>query len=580
MIFFSFSGARFQRYLYKYWKLEAAVIALGLISLPLSLVNPYLAKLIIDKAYPNKDFKLFLILVIISGLIFIFNGIITSLNSYLSQRINISVHFDLAKDLFRHLQGLSLSFFNNQTTAEHLYKLSSDVNSTSIFISNTLPQIITLLPRSLFILAIVFYLNWKLALFAILLAPITYIHPYFLGKWLKEMNRRMVEKSQGLFKYLHEVFSHIYLVKALGKEDDEIKRFQGNLSGIRDLEVKNAKLTSISSFSGSLLNKTIGGLIVFYGVYQLSRGALSLGTLTALTIYLAQLIAAIEAIAKFYENITINSVSCQRIAETLDISPQIKDKPGVRDYPLLQGKIEFKGVCFGYQEDKFVLKDIDCSIPANAKIALVGQSGCGKTTLLALILRIYQLKEGAILIDGVDISDTKLEYLKAQVGIALQESFLWNDSIKNNILYPKENASLAEVMQAARLAQADDFITALPNGYDTIIGENACKISEGQKQRIAIARAIIKKPKILILDEAMSSLDSETEDKIVKNIKSAFGDSTVILVSHRLSTVKKMDLIYFLKSPFQIESASHTELIEKSSKYRELFASQLGFNDA
>ncbi len=575
MKFKNTNWTRFNKYIYKYWKLEATVIILGLITMPLSLLNPYLTKFVIDKAYANKDLKLFLTLTIIGGGIFVFNGLMHSLNNYLSQRINRNVGFDMTKDIFRHLQSLPLSFFNNESTSDHIYMISNDVGSVSSFVCNTIPQIITLLPRLLFILVIIFYINWRLALFASILVPVTHIHAYFFGRWLREMTRRIIEKSQYIFRELYEVFAHMHLVKAFGKEDYEIKKFEENLSKAIDFEIKNAKLSSISNFSSSVLDRMISGIIALYGGYQVIKGTMTLGSLTAVMIYSTQLIGLIKSSAGFYETIMVNSVSRQRLAEILDMKPQIKDKEGAVDYRFLEGKIEFRNVYFGYEEDEFVLKGLNFSIPPASKIALVGSSGRGKTTLLSLILRLYEPREGSILIDDLDIRDIKLESLKAQIGATLQEPFLLNDSIKNNILYAKENSTIGEVMEAGRIAEAHNFISSFPKEYETQIGENACKISEGQKQRIAIARSVIKRPKVLIADEGMSSLDSQTEDKVIDNIKREFRDSTLIVVSHRLSTVQKMDLVYFLENLSSMEIGTHEELIERNPKYKELFASQI-----
>lgn len=552
------------------------VILLGMITVPLSLINPYLAKLVIDKAYANKDLKLFLILAIIGASIFIINGLMNSLSTYLSQRISRKLNFDMARDTFRHLQGLSMSFFNDRSTGEHIYRINSDVRSVSDFVCNTIPQMVTLFPRLLFILAIVFYLNWKLALFASLLVPISYIHPYIFGKWLKQTTHKVIERSQLIFKGLGEVFSHIHLVKALGKEDYEIKRFEENLRKRVAFELKNARLANISSFSSSILNKVISGIIALYGGYQVIKGSITLGSLTAVMIYLTQLMGLVKSIGRFYQTITVNAVSRQRLAEILDIKPEIKDKEGARDYRILQSKIEFEDVWFGYKRGESILKDMNFSIPPRSKIALVGPSGCGKTTLISLILRLYEITNGVISIDGLDIKDIKLQSLKAQIGIALQEPLLWNDTVANNILYGAEKAGKEEMIEAAKLAEAHDFILNLPKQYDSVIGEMACKISEGQKQRIAIARAVIKRPKILVLDEAASSVDSETEDRVIDNIKREFRDSTIIVVSHRLSTVKEMDLVYFLEDPSSMQVGTYEELVVKNPRYKELFATQIG----
>jgi len=569
------SWVRFNKYLCKYWKTQAVVILLGLIIAALGLVNPYLTKLIIDKAYGNKDLKLFLILAIIGGSVFIFNGILNAVSSYLSRRISSRVHFDLTKDLFKHLQSLPLSFFSGKSTGEHIFKVSSDVDMVSSFVCNTLPQIIILIPRLLFIFFIVFYLNWRLALFALLLIPVSYTHLYFFVKWLREITRKMIEKSQDIFSSLYELFRNINLIKAFGKEDFEAKRFEENLLKKMDFDLKNEKLANISSFFSSLSDKAISGAIALYGGYQIIKGTFSLGSYTAVMIYLMQFIGLIKSIGGFYETIILSSISRQRISEILDTKPQIQDKQEAIDYRILEGRLDFRDASFSYKKNEFILQGLNFSIGPAAKIALVGQSGCGKTTLLSLLLRLYEPLEGSVLIDSLDIKDIKIKSLKEQIGIALQSSLFWNDTIKNNILYAKETASLDEVIAAAHTAEVSRFISRFPRGYDTVVGEGACNISEGQKQRIAIARAVVRRPKILILDEAMSSLDSETEDKIIDNIKREFRDSTVIIVSHRLSTVQKMDLVYFLEHPSNVVIGTHEEILKINKKYRDLFASQI-----
>jgi ABC-type bacteriocin/lantibiotic exporter with double-glycine peptidase domain len=566
---------RFYKYVSKYWKLQAIVGFLGLLAGLFALINPYLSKLVIDKAYGNRDLKLFLILAVIGGSVFVFNGILNSYREYLSQKINQRVHFDITNALFKHLQSLPLSFFHDKSTGELIYKISSDVGSASSFVCNAVPELIKLYPRFLITLAIVFYLNWKIGLLMVILIPVSCLQPYFFGRRIREATRRMIEKSEGIFRGLEEVFSHAYLVRALGKEDYETKRFRESLSKEMDLNLKITRLTHISGFSGSLLNKAVSGMVFLYGGYQIIQGTMTLGSLTAIMIYLGQLSALIGSIARFHESVIISSVSRQRLGVILDAQPRIKDKPAAREHIISPGKIEFKNLHFAYKEGEYILKDMSFSIEPGAKIAIVGQSGCGKTTLLALLLRIYEPEKGRILIDGIDIRDIKMECLKQQFAVCLQEPFLWNTTFKDNILYAKENATIEEIIRAGRMAQAHDFIMGLKQGYDTQIGEDACLLSDGQKQRIAIARAVMNKAKILILDEAMSSTDSQTEDKIIDNILQEFRESSVLMVSHRLSAVRKMDLVSFLEGPSYMVCGTHEELLERNLKYRELFASQI-----
>lgn len=564
----------FNRYLYKYWKLEVVIILLGLVTLPFSLLNPYLTKLVLDSAYKNKDLKLFLILAIISGSIFIFNSLMNSLSGYILKYVNRKVNYDITKDLFKHLHGLSLVFFSNRSTGEHIYKVNDDVNLISSFVCDIIPRALELFPRFLFIIVISFYLNWELTLFAMLLIPINFIYSYFFGKWTQGVMRQLIEESQNVFIRLHEAFSHIWLVKALGKEDYEMNRFNSALSKMADLEVKSAKISNTSDFLDNVLNKIVVGLIALYGGYQIIRGVTTLGSLMAVMIYLTQLTAIIAAIGKFYETILVSSISRRRIVEILNTEAKIQDAPDAANHRILLGRIEFKDIVFGYSQGKSILRNINFSIAAASKIAFVGRSGCGKTTLLSLMLRLYDVESGVILVDGMDIRKIRMKSLREEIGIALQEPFLWNDTVANNIAYGAEGAKEEEITWAAKIAEAHNFILGLPKQYDSVIGENACKISEGQKQRVAIARALIKKPKILILDEALSSVDSDTEDRIIDSIKREFKETTLIIVSHRLSTVKKMELVYFLQSPSAMKIGTNESLLKECVSYKELFVSQ------
>jgi len=569
------NGFQYNKYLSKQWKSQVIVILLGFVAIPLSLINPYLSKLLIDKAYGDRDLKLFLILAAVGGCVFLLAGLVTYFKSYLSRRVKCRVNHEITKDLFKHLQGFPLSFFKNRSTGEHVYKISNDVSKVSDFTCDSLPQMVTLVPRFLIVLVIVFSLNWKIALLATLLIPISAINPYFFGKLLRETIGSVVEKFEETFKKLHEVFSNVTLVKALGKEDYEIERFEKNLTKRINFELKKVKLLSLCDFSGSILNRIIIGLIALYGGYQVINGVLTLGSLTALMLYLTQLAIVAKSISGFYETFLITSVSSQRLSQILNTETQNEEAQGALDYPLLRGEINFKNISFGYKKNEPLFHELNFSIKPAAKIALVGSSGCGKTTLLNLILRLYEPEKGSIVIDNQDIRAIKRHSLKSQLGIALQEPFLWNDTVANNIIYGAPEGGKEDLVKAARMAEADRFISNLPKQYDTLLGEGACRLSEGQKQRIALARALIGKPRILLLDEAMSSLDSETEDKIIDNIMVEFNHSTLIMVSHRLSTVKKMGLVYFLETPSKMNVGTHDQLLLENKKYQGLFASQI-----
>ncbi len=564
----------FLPFLLPYWRIRAITIFLSAILVPLGLVAPYLAKLVIDKAYTNKDFGMFLRIAIFGAIVFAVTAIIEGLNNYFEEKLRLKVDFDLNSKVFRHIQGFSLSFFKDKSTGEHIYKMSYDLERVTHMIVDALPRVIILFGRLIFILAMVFYLNWQMSLLAVAVSPFLYLQPYYFIRKRREIMQKQIDLSQSIFVRLEEVFSHMHLVKAFGKEGFEIRSFLERLLERLELSLRDIKVSLYSGLSGNGLRRIVLGVLSLFGGYLIIKGKMSLGSLTAMMIYFSQLVNLQSSLHGFFEQNSFDLLSCARIKDILDSKPDIVDKEDAVIVNFYGADIEFKDVTFGYQPSIPVLENLNFSIKNGSFIALVGLSGCGKTTLLNLLIRLYDAQKGQILISGNNIQDIKLDCLKSQIGEALQEPFLWNDTIANNIRYGKDGASLEEIKQAARLAQIHDFIESLPQGYETIIGEMASKISEGQKQRIAIARAVVKNHAILILDEAMSSIDSNTGQKIIENLKEKFKSSTVIVVSHRLSTVKNMDLVYFLEAADKMAIGNHPELWENNPKYRQLFNSQ------
>ncbi len=567
---------KFYRYLLPFWKREALILFLSVIAVALSLVNPYLTKLVIDKAYGNKDLKLFIILIGVGGAIFVLNGLISGLASYLSRYIRLRLNFNLSRQVFSKLQRLSYSFFQNNSTGENLFRISYDVEQTAQFLTDALPQAISLIPRSLFIFGIVLYLDRRMAMLALGLTPFLYIAPIYFNRRLKKVYKIWVENSQGVFRHLHEVLSHIQLVKAFGREKGEIRAYVRKLVQNIRFKLKSTRIEVAGSFANNLANRLILGLVIFYGGYQVIKGKMTLGTLSAISIYLSQLSGLQGSFAQFFQQLSLGSVSCQRLNSILEAASEVKENRDAQEITLIRGDIEFQGVTFGDDEGRVVLDNLSFHIGGGSVVALAGPSGCGKTTVVNLLLRLYAPMRGEILIDGYRIADIKSKSLYGQIGVVLQEPFLWNDSVENNIRYGRQDASIKEVMEAARVACIDGFIDSLPDGYKTVVGENACKISEGQKQRIAIARSVIKRPKILILDEALSCVDAMVEGRIIENIKNSLRGSTLILISHRLSAIAKMDLVYFLTSPGKIDIASHEGLLRGNIHYQDYLAHQLG----
>ena len=413
---------KFYRYLIPFWKKEVLLLLLSGCVMLLGLVNPYIAKLIIDQAYKNRDLKLFVILIAIGGAIFVLSGIIEGVTNYLTRYIRLRLNFDLNRKVFKGLQRFPYSFFQDSSTGEHLYKISYDIEMVTNLIINTLPQVLTQLPKAFFILGIVFYLNWKMGLFSLALAPFLSLPAYYFIKRRKQGLKKWVEASQGIFKQLQEVFSHIHLVKAFGREGYEIKHYIRALTGrIRD-SLKFARLEITALFANSLVNRVILGLITFYGGYQLIKGEMTLGTLSAITVYLSQLSGLQNVFVQFFKDTSVGLVSYERLETILNMqTPEFIDFNNAKEIIFSKGKMEFKDVSFSYKQDKMVLQNLSFRIEDGSCIGLVGSSGCGKTTIINLALRLYNLTEGKIIIDDIDIKNMKSKSLYAQIGVALQD---------------------------------------------------------------------------------------------------------------------------------------------------------------
>lgn len=565
---------RFFKFVLPYKKQWLLLLILSNITSLLSLVTPYLTKLVIDEGINKKDLKSFILITLIGGSVFLFSEIGAGIKQFLERYIKTKINFDLNRSFFKHIQSLSFNWFSGRSAGEHIYKINNDIEAITDFITTVLPEALYVFPKSLLISAVIFYLNWKIALFSFCLFPFLYLPPYYFSRKIQRVCEDSIRNAEGVLKNLEETFSHIHLIKVFGKEIDTLRDYLKRLLLYTEISLKNTKLEVFNSFILVLANKIIIGLITFYGGYQAIKGHLSLGTLAAIMVYLYQLVGLQNQFALFFQSIGIGSISCRRISEILDEKPQVIEAEGAKSALFNRSEIVFKNVDFGYKPNGFILKNMSFKIEGRSHTAIVGPSGCGKTTLLNLLVRLYDPSDGEIIIDDHNIKDLKFSSLKDQIGFVLQEPFLWNDSVMNNIRYGREEASMEEIIQVAEISGVDEIVKDLADGYATIVGENASRLSEGQKQKIAIARALIKKPKILILDEAMASMDSASEERIISNIKNSYHDMTLIIVSHRLATVRNADLVYYFFSPEKMIIDRTKNLLENNEQFIRLFAGQ------
>ncbi|MFA6383919.1 MAG: ABC transporter ATP-binding protein [Candidatus Omnitrophota bacterium] len=562
-------------YLAPYRREWLVILALSVAGGFLSLGAPFLTRWVVDVSLLKKDFKSFLIYAFIGGGLYVLGEILNWSRYWLERTIRLRVNFDLNRKIFQHLQSLSYSWFQRTSAGEHIFTVNYDIETVTEFITSSLPQLLSVVPRSVCIIAIVFYFNWKMALCALLLAPFLFLPGYLYSRIMEKLSQQIVGSSEKVLVCLQEIFSHMQLIKVWGAEKKSARGFLHALIANIRVSVRYLKPEIASGVTAQIFAKCIMGLIGLFGGYLAIKGDMTLGTLAAIMVYLTQLIGLQSQIASFWQANLAGIISCKRVADILDTAPLIKDGPDARSLDIGKGDIRFKGIGFGYVPGEFVVKNLSFSIRPGEHVALAGPSGKGKTTLLSLMVRLYDLWEGDITFDGCSIRSLSIRCLKDQIGVAMQEHFLWDDTIHNNITYRVPWATVKEVEDIGRVAGLDDLARALPLGYQTMIGENACRISEGQKQKIAIARALFKKPRILILDEAMSAMDSQSEEMVLKNIRERYKSMTVIIVSHRFSTLKGCDRALYLAGKDTLIEGNMGELLRGDPGFRRLFAGQL-----
>jgi subfamily B ATP-binding cassette protein MsbA len=423
-------------------------------------------------------------------------------------------------------------------------------------------------------IGLIFLIHWKLALYTLIIAPFAIFFTLSLGRRIRKLSRRLQETLGGMTSILQEVITGIKIVKAFAMEQAEIKKFNRENKKFFQLFVKADKLFVLSSPLIELLGALGVSFICWYGGCEVIKGNLSLEMLLVFMVYLGIVSRPIRSVSVFYQQIQ-HVITCgERIFRILDTPPLIIDKKGARDFKISAGGVEFEKVYFRYQEEKGVLYDINLKVTPGETVAIVGPSGSGKTTLVDLIPRFYEITSGQIKIDGVDIREMKINSLRNQISIVPQEVILFDGTVEENIRYGFRDASFEEIVKASQIANAHSFITKLKDGYRTRIGERGVKLSGGEKQRIAIARAIIKKPAILILDEATSNLDSESEKLIQAALLEILKNQTTFIIAHRISTVINADKIIVLHHGRMVEEGTHQELMKNSRLYKKLYSLQ------
>lgn len=550
----------------------ALCMVLSAISLPLQLK---LAQIMINGAVEKKEISFFLTYFTLSLLIILVSIPLEYFSSYLVTRAGQKVIQDLRKDVFAHLQYLSISFFEKRKTGEVMSYITNDVAGVQAFVTTSLIEVVTNTVKIILLLVLLFHLDWMLTCFALIGLPVLYISFKHYGKKLRSISSRIQAGLSDLTHILQETLSSMKVVKSFTREEYEIHKFNKSNQAFFSGMMKMSQV-------GSLLPPMVRGvnmigllIVVLIGCYEIATGRMKPGDFLAFAMAVGSLAAPINTLTRFSASLPVVKTCADRIFSLLDEKQEIHPDPEAVTLKEkeVSGKVAFEQVSFRYGKQRVLEKVSLLAVPGKV-VALVGPSGAGKTTLVNLILRFYDPEEGHILLDGRDIRKIKLHSLRQQIGIVPQETILFNGTIFENILYGDLNATVQEVIEAAKLANAHEFITGFPGGYETETGDRGVLLSGGQRQRIAIARAILKNPKILILDEATSSLDTASEALVQEALNRLMRGRTTFIIAHRLSTIRNADSIVVLEKGEIVQIGNHEELLERKGLYRTLYLAE------
>jgi ATP-binding cassette, subfamily B, bacterial MsbA len=499
------------------------------------------------------------------------------LSNVLMWRIGVSAVVDLRQRLYNHVLRQSSAFFTDHPTNALTAHIISDAEKVQVAVSTLLADLLREALTFLALFTLVFILNWRLTLAVLVVGPFIYLVTVKFGRKLRRFAHSTQEGTEEVLDIAQETISGHRIVKAFGMESFEQRRFRKALVELARTQIKAARVVYISSPILELVGVLIAGAFLLYAQKLKAEGAMSIGTFAAFIVAMLQMYDPLRKLSRIQNYFQQSFAATSRIYSLLDAHTEKQDKPGSINLPQLRDRIEFRNVSFKYDDSpNWILKEVDVSVKRGEVVALVGLSGAGKTTLTNLLMRFYDPTEGEILIDGTNVCDAKLESLRSQIALVTQEVILFNDSILNNIAYGRPDYDRAKIEAAARAAYAHDFIIER-GGYETLIGERGVKLSGGERQRLAIARALLKDAPILVLDEATSSLDTQSERWVQRALSNLMQGRTTIVIAHRLTTVHRADKIVVLDRGRVIDAGTHDELMSRGGIYRDLY--ELQFSD-
>lgn len=546
----------------------------------LTTLTVWLIRLVVDKILIAKDIQMLFWITALIPLIYLLKGVFGYTHNYLMNYISHSIVRDIRLELYSHLQSLSLDFYHKNSTGRLMSRLTNDTSTLQGAIGYVPVQIIRDGVTLLFLVGTIFYLNWKFALITLFLFPLAAVPVTLIGTKMRRVGREIQSHMADLFSYIQEGLTGNLVTKVFCKESQEISRFSHENQKYYAILMRWVRADVFGAPVMEFLGSFAAAYLLWYGGKDVIDGVWSAGSFFS---FLGASISAYKPVKEFTginARIQQGTAALERIFEILDEKPTITEIRGCEELPPIKESVEFVNICFSYEKGTLILNDINFKVKSGEVLGLVGPSGSGKTTLIHLVPRLFDPDSGSILIDGKDIRNVTLKSLRQQISMVTQDTFLFNETVRYNIVYGQKDSLLVnqttqeEIEAAARTANAHNFIMELPLGYDTVVGEKGIRLSGGQRQRLAIARAILKNPPILILDEATSSLDSESERLVQEALERLMQNRTVLMVAHRMSTIRKANRIIVLEGGKIAEDGQHELLLKKSGLYKKLYETQ------
>ena len=549
-----------------------SIVFMGLTSVLIS-AQAYLVKPVLDKVILAKDLGLGLYLPPALVLVTILKGGAAYARDYMMGWVGQRIVNDIRDELYTHIESLSFSYFTRTPTGVIISRIVNDVNLVQGALTRAPSSLVQGIFTMVALTGYILYLNWRLAIFSIIVLPLAGFALSKFSKRFRSASTQMQEQIGVLTTHLHETVGGIRIVKAFGMEKYESRRFAEKNKNLFNSLMRSIKTGAISHPVMEVISILGTSLVILFGLYYIANGKMTVGDFFSFMASLVFFYRPLRDLNGVNNTVQDGVAAAHRIFEVLDTQPEIKNRQGALSVSRDFRTIEFRDLAFKYEEAT-VLKDINLTVQTGETIAIVGKSGGGKTTLVNLIPRFYDVTGGSILIDGRDIRDLSIESLRSLTAIVTQQTFLFDDTVKDNIAYGDTSRQFEDIVRAARSAYAEDFIRALPLGYDTVIGESGVKLSGGQRQRIAIARALLKNAPILILDEATSSLDTQSEREVQNALDTLMKGRTSFVIAHRLSTIMNADRIIVLKDGRIVEQGRHEELLVRGGEYKNLYEQQ------